>query len=124
MGEIYQNYFVESREIPVEKALYKEIQQTLVGNKGTDVFHKIQADVYETMKERYYPSFLVSDLYERLIKREEQRNSTRSRGDDKDELVSQGSTRGRREIKRARARIASARTASARTNDPIVFFQT
>ncbi|KAJ8383449.1 hypothetical protein AAFF_G00220450 [Aldrovandia affinis] len=85
VGEIYQNFFVESREIPVEKALYKEIQQTLVGNKGTDVFHKIQGDVYETMKERYYPSFLVSDLYERLIKREEQRNSAKACGEDKDE---------------------------------------
>ncbi|KAG7461818.1 hypothetical protein MATL_G00195220 [Megalops atlanticus] len=86
VGEIYQKFFVESREIPVEKALYKEIQQTLVGNKGTDVFHRIQADVYETMKERYYPSFLVSDLYERLIKREEQRGSFQSSGEDKDEM--------------------------------------
>ncbi|KAG9335993.1 hypothetical protein JZ751_003392 [Albula glossodonta] len=86
VGEIYQNFFVESREIPVEKALYKEIQQTLVGNKGTDVFHKIQGDVYETMKERYYPSFLVSDLYEKLIKREEQRNSSKACGEDKDEM--------------------------------------
>ncbi|XP_062856486.1 sorting nexin-25 [Trichomycterus rosablanca] len=85
VGEIYQNFFVESREIPVEKALYKEIQQTLVGNKGTDVFHKIQSDVYETMKERYYPSFLVSDLYERLIKREEQRSSSQSSSEDKDD---------------------------------------
>ncbi|KAF5899066.1 sorting nexin-25 isoform X1, partial [Clarias magur] len=85
VGEIYQNFFVESREIPVEKALYKEIQQTLVGNKGTDVFHKIQNDVYETMKERYYPSFLVSDLYERLIKREEQRSSSQSSSEEKDD---------------------------------------
>ncbi|KAK2838686.1 hypothetical protein Q7C36_013500 [Tachysurus vachellii] len=85
VGEIYQNFFVESREIPVEKALYKEIQQTLVGNKGTDVFHKIQSDVYETMKERYYPSFLVSDLYERLIKREEQRSSSQSSSEEKDD---------------------------------------
>ncbi|KAL6480323.1 hypothetical protein MHYP_G00113560 [Metynnis hypsauchen] len=83
VGEIYQD-FVESREIPVEKALYKEIQQTLVGNKGTDVFHKIQSDVYETMKERYYPSFLVSDLYERLMKREEQRSSSQSSSEDKE----------------------------------------
>uniref|UniRef100_A0A672QD48 Sorting nexin-25-like n=1 Tax=Sinocyclocheilus grahami TaxID=75366 RepID=A0A672QD48_SINGR len=85
VGEIYQNFFVESREIPVEKALYKEIQQTLVGNKGTDVFHRIQGDVYETMKERYYPSFLVSDLYERLIKREEQRSSSHSSSEEKDD---------------------------------------
>ncbi|XP_072520148.1 sorting nexin-25 [Salminus brasiliensis] len=84
VGEIYQD-FVESREIPVEKALYKEIQQTLVGNKGTDVFHKIQSDVYETMKERYYPSFLVSDLYERLMKREEQRSSSQSSSEDKED---------------------------------------
>lgn len=88
VGEIYQNFFVESREIPVEKALYKEIQQTLVGNKGTDVFHRIQGDMYETMKERYYPSFLVSDLYERLIKREEQRSSSQSSSEEKDDAVS------------------------------------
>uniref|UniRef100_A0A8C1SB11 Sorting nexin 25 n=1 Tax=Cyprinus carpio TaxID=7962 RepID=A0A8C1SB11_CYPCA len=85
VGEIYQNFFVESREIPVEKALYKEIQQTLVGNKGTNVFHRIQGDVYETMKERYYPSFLVSDLYERLIKREEQRSSSQSSSEEKED---------------------------------------
>ncbi|CAB1325122.1 unnamed protein product [Coregonus sp. 'balchen'] len=90
VGEIYQNFFVESREIPVEKALYKEIQQTLVGNKGTDVFHRIQGDVYETMKERYYPSFLVSDLYERLIRREEQQSSSQSSSEDKDEGVLEG----------------------------------
>lgn len=88
VGEIYQNFFVESREIPVEKALYKEIQQTLVGNKGTDVFLRIQGDVYETMKERYYPSFLVSDLYERLIKREEQRSSSQSSSEERDDSVS------------------------------------
>ncbi|XP_051784395.1 sorting nexin-25 [Erpetoichthys calabaricus] len=86
VGEIYQNYFVESREIPVEKALYKEIQQTLVGNKGTDIFNKIQSDVYETMKERYYPAFLVTDLYERLIKKEEQRSNSQSSSEDKDEV--------------------------------------
>ncbi|KAL0973934.1 hypothetical protein UPYG_G00213140 [Umbra pygmaea] len=85
VGEIYQNYFVESREIPVDKALYKDIQQTLVGNKGTDVFHRIQGDVYDSMKERYYPSFLVSDLYERLIRREEERCSSQSSSEDKDE---------------------------------------
>ncbi|OBS64717.1 hypothetical protein A6R68_06742, partial [Neotoma lepida] len=47
VGEIYQNFFVESKEIPVEKSHYKEIQQCLVGNKGIEVFGKIQADVSE-----------------------------------------------------------------------------
>ncbi|KAK1175923.1 sorting nexin-25-like [Acipenser oxyrinchus oxyrinchus] len=85
VSEIYQNFFVESREIPVEKALYKEIQQTLVGNKGTGIFTKIQSDVYKTMKDMYYPSFLVSDMYDRLIKKEEQRSNSQSSSEDKDE---------------------------------------
>ncbi|CAM9170096.1 unnamed protein product [Lampetra planeri] len=71
VGEIYQKFFVESREIPVEKLLLKEIQQSLVGNRGTQVFVRIQEQVAETMRERYYPSFLVSDLYDRLIRRDE-----------------------------------------------------
>nr|7SR2_A Chain A, Sorting nexin-25 [Homo sapiens]7SR2_B Chain B, Sorting nexin-25 [Homo sapiens] len=71
VGEIYQNFFVESKEISVEKSLYKEIQQALVGNKGIEVFYKIQEDVYETLKDRYYPSFIVSDLYEKLLIKEE-----------------------------------------------------
>ncbi|XP_063165806.1 sorting nexin-25 [Candoia aspera] len=85
VSQIYQNFFVESREIPVEKLLYKEIQQSLVGNKGIEVFYKIQADVYETLKDRYYPSFIVSDLYERLIKKEE-RSSIQMVSDDKDDV--------------------------------------
>ncbi|XP_073498655.1 sorting nexin-25 isoform X2 [Phyllobates terribilis] len=89
VGEIYQNYFVESREIQVEKALYKEIQQSLVGNKGIEVFIKIQADVYETLKDRFYPSFIVSDLYEQLIRGEDQ-STCSCASDDKDESASDG----------------------------------
>ncbi|XP_034627159.1 sorting nexin-25 isoform X3 [Trachemys scripta elegans] len=87
VSEIYQNFFVESREIPVEKSLYKEIQQSLVGNKGIEVFYKIQTDVYETLKDRYYPSFIVSDLYERLIKKEEERIAVQLTSEDKDEVI-------------------------------------
>nr|XP_040150348.1 sorting nexin-25 isoform X1 [Ictidomys tridecemlineatus] len=74
VGEIYQNFFVESKDISVEKSLYKEIQQCLVGNKGIEVFCKIQGDVYETLKDRYYPSFIVSDLYEKLMIKEEEKH--------------------------------------------------
>lgn len=45
VGEIYQKFFVESRDIPVEKFLLKEIQQSLVGNRGTQVFVKLQEQV-------------------------------------------------------------------------------
>ena len=45
VGEIYQKFFVESKEIPVEKFLLKEIQQSLVGNRGTQVFVRLQEQV-------------------------------------------------------------------------------
>ncbi|XP_041799843.1 sorting nexin-25 [Chelmon rostratus] len=85
VGEIYQKFFVESREIPVEKFLLKEIQQSLVGNRGTQVFVRLQEQVAETMRERYYPSFLVSDLYDRLIRRDEQHNQSQCSTEEKEE---------------------------------------
>ncbi|KAL1772902.1 sorting nexin-25 isoform X1 [Sigmodon hispidus] len=96
VGEIYQNFFVESKEIPVEKSLYKEIQQCLVGNKGIEVFSKIQADVYEVLRDRYYPSFIVSDLYEKLLTKEEERHDSLQTSD-KDDLGS-GSEAGEEAI--------------------------
>ncbi|XP_062249653.1 sorting nexin-25 [Platichthys flesus] len=86
VGEIYQKFFVESKDIPVEKFLLKEIQQSLVGNRGTQVFVRLQEQVTETMRERYYPSFLVSDLYERLIKRDEQHSQSQCSTEEKDEV--------------------------------------
>ncbi|XP_012966303.2 sorting nexin-25 isoform X2 [Mesocricetus auratus] len=86
VGEIYQNFFVESKEIPVEKSLYKDIQQCLVGNKGIEVFSRIQADVYEALRDRYYPSFIVSDLYERLMMKEGEKQDAQQTSD-RDELI-------------------------------------
>ncbi|XP_057393394.1 sorting nexin-25 isoform X2 [Balaenoptera acutorostrata] len=88
VGEIYQNFFVENKEISVEKSLYKEIQQCLVGNKGIEVFCKIQGDVYETLKDRYYPSFIVSDLYEKLMIKEEEKHVSQLISN-KDEMVTE-----------------------------------
>ncbi|XP_063090732.1 sorting nexin-25 [Cavia porcellus] len=76
VGEIYQKFFVESKEICVEKSLYKEIQQCLVGNKDIKVFCKIQEDVFEILKDRYYPAFIVSDLYEKLVVKEEDKQDS------------------------------------------------
>ncbi|KAM9377596.1 sorting nexin-25 isoform 2-T2 [Pholidichthys leucotaenia] len=85
VGEIYQKFFVESREISVEKFLLKEIQQSLVGNRGTQVFVRLQEQVAERMRERYYPSFLVSDLYDRLIRRDEHHSQSRCSPEEKGE---------------------------------------
>ncbi|XP_029703149.1 sorting nexin-25 [Takifugu rubripes] len=84
VGELYQKFFVESREIPVERFLLREIQQSLVGNTGTQVFIKLQEQVSETMRERYYPSFLVSDLYDKLIRRDEQNSQSPCRTEEKE----------------------------------------
>lgn len=43
--------------------------------------------VAETMRERYYPSFLVSDLYDRLIRRDEQHNQSQCSTEEKEEGV-------------------------------------
>lgn len=90
VSEMYQHFFVESKEISVEKSLYKEIQQCLVGNKGIEVFSKIQADVYEVLRDRYYPSFIVSDLYEKLRHEEEEEKPDSQLASEKDELGSGG----------------------------------
>ena len=39
------------------------------------------------MRERYYPSFLVSDLYDRLIKQDEQHSQSQCSTEEKDEVV-------------------------------------
>ncbi|XP_077465835.1 sorting nexin-25-like [Stigmatopora argus] len=88
VGEIYQKFFVESKEIPVEKVLLKEIQQSLVGNRGTEVFLRLQEEVAETMRDRYYPSFLVSDLYEKVIRRDEQHCQSQSSTEKEEECRS------------------------------------
>uniref|UniRef100_A0A3P9I4X6 Sorting nexin 25 n=1 Tax=Oryzias latipes TaxID=8090 RepID=A0A3P9I4X6_ORYLA len=85
VGEIYQKFFVENREIQVEKFLLKEVQQSLVGNRGTQVFVRLQEQVAETMRERYYPSFLVSDLYDKLIRRDEQHCQSQGSPEEKGE---------------------------------------
>lgn len=43
--------------------------------------------VAETMRERYYPSFLVSDLYDRLIRRDEPHSQSQCSPEEKGERV-------------------------------------
>lgn len=57
--------------------------RTFFGKPQTFVF----LQVAETMRERYYPSFLVSDLYDRLIKRDEQHSQSQSSIEEKEEVT-------------------------------------
>uniref|UniRef100_A0AAQ4QWL5 Sorting nexin 25 n=1 Tax=Gasterosteus aculeatus aculeatus TaxID=481459 RepID=A0AAQ4QWL5_GASAC len=63
VGEIYQKFFVESREIPVERFLLKEIQQSLVGNRGTQVFVRLQEQVREAFLLLFTSSRCVANHY-------------------------------------------------------------
>uniref|UniRef100_A0A8C6K6X0 Sorting nexin 25 n=1 Tax=Nothobranchius furzeri TaxID=105023 RepID=A0A8C6K6X0_NOTFU len=57
VGEIYQKFFVESKEIPVERFLLKEVQQSLVGNKGTQVFVRLQEQVNTAAWYKFWVSY-------------------------------------------------------------------
>lgn len=38
----------------------------LLGDKGPEVFYEVQEEVIKTLEEKFYPSFIVSDLYQKM----------------------------------------------------------
>jgi sorting nexin-25 len=38
----------------------------LLGDKGPEVFYEVQEEVIKTLEEKFYPSFLVCDLYQNM----------------------------------------------------------
>lgn len=79
-----------------------ELQLLKVPNDGLLMFHSVKIlcndknaflllpcllQVAETMRERYYPSFLVSDLYDRLIRRDELHSQSQCSTEEKEEGV-------------------------------------
>jgi len=38
----------------------------LLGDKGPEVFYEVQEEVVKTLEEKFYPSFLVCDLYQKM----------------------------------------------------------
>lgn len=38
----------------------------LLGDKGPEVFYEVQEEVVKTLEEKFYPSFLVSELYQKM----------------------------------------------------------
>jgi hypothetical protein len=50
----------------------------LLGDKGPEVFYEVQEEVIKTLEEKFYPSFLVCDLYQKMqTAMEEASNSER-----------------------------------------------
>nr|XP_032832793.1 sorting nexin-25 [Petromyzon marinus]XP_032832794.1 sorting nexin-25 [Petromyzon marinus]XP_032832795.1 sorting nexin-25 [Petromyzon marinus]XP_032832796.1 sorting nexin-25 [Petromyzon marinus]XP_032832797.1 sorting nexin-25 [Petromyzon marinus]XP_032832798.1 sorting nexin-25 [Petromyzon marinus]XP_032832799.1 sorting nexin-25 [Petromyzon marinus]XP_032832801.1 sorting nexin-25 [Petromyzon marinus] len=65
VGEIYQDFFVDSRRaIAVDRASYRAVQECISGERGPEVLHGIQAGVASSLRDKYYPSFLVSRAYD------------------------------------------------------------
>ncbi|XP_033110203.1 sorting nexin-25-like isoform X2 [Anneissia japonica] len=62
-NDLYQTYVATTSAVKVDKALVKQMQAYLVGNKGPEAFYDAQTKVYELLDEDYYPSFLVSEYY-------------------------------------------------------------
>lgn len=45
----------------------KRMEAFLLGDKGPEVFYEVQETVVDTIQEKYYQSFLMSEQYKALI---------------------------------------------------------
>ncbi|XP_067008623.2 sorting nexin-25 isoform X2 [Anabrus simplex] len=52
--------------IEVDKPVLKRMEAFLLGNQGPEVFYEVQEQVVHDLEEKVYPSFLVSDIYQRM----------------------------------------------------------
>ncbi|CAH2063482.1 unnamed protein product, partial [Iphiclides podalirius] len=67
-AEIFYTYIRSpSAEIKVDKDTRKRMEAFLLGDKGPEVFYEVQDTVVDTIQEKYYSSFLLSDQYKALI---------------------------------------------------------
>ncbi|XP_026746682.1 sorting nexin-25 [Trichoplusia ni] len=67
-AEIFYTYIRSpSAEIKVDKDTRKRMEAFLLGDKGPEVFYEVQDTVVDTIQEKYYHSFLLSDHYTALI---------------------------------------------------------
>ncbi|XP_075972746.1 sorting nexin snazarus [Anticarsia gemmatalis] len=67
-AEIFYTYIRSpSAEIKVDKDTRKRMEAFLLGDKGPEVFYEVQDTVVDTIQEKYYHSFLMSDQYKALI---------------------------------------------------------
>ncbi|CAG9766867.1 unnamed protein product [Ceutorhynchus assimilis] len=78
-------------EIKVDKTVKKRMEAFLLGDKGPEVFYEVQQQVVQTIEDKYYQPFLISDYYkEMLIAMESENNliETDSSGSGDEKLVS------------------------------------
>ncbi|XP_028171900.1 sorting nexin-25 isoform X1 [Ostrinia furnacalis] len=67
-AEIFYTYIRSpSAEIKVDKDTRKRMEAFLLGDKGPEVFYEVQDTVVDTIQEKYYTSFLLSEQYRAFI---------------------------------------------------------
>ncbi|XP_030745715.1 sorting nexin-25 isoform X1 [Sitophilus oryzae] len=54
-------------EIKVDKTIRKRMESFLLGDKGPEVFYEVQQQVVQTIEDKYYQPFLISDYYKEMI---------------------------------------------------------
>ncbi|EFA01504.2 Sorting nexin-25-like Protein [Tribolium castaneum] len=54
-------------EIKVDKNTRKRMEAFLLGDKGPEVFYEVQSQVVQTLEDKYYQPFLISDYYKEMI---------------------------------------------------------
>lgn len=67
-NEIVQLYINNpNSSVKLSKNILKGIESFIMANKGPEAFFQAQDDVYKLLEERFYPSFIVSEIYETMI---------------------------------------------------------
>ena len=54
-------------EIKVDKSTRKRMEAFLLGDKGPEVFYEVQSQVVQTLEDKYYQPFLISDYYKEMV---------------------------------------------------------
>nr|CAD7262885.1 unnamed protein product [Timema shepardi] len=66
-AEIFYTYInTPSPEIKVDKPVLKRMEGFLLGDNGPEVFYEVQEDVVKTLEEKFYPTFLTHELYQKM----------------------------------------------------------
>nr|XP_023024783.1 sorting nexin-25 [Leptinotarsa decemlineata] len=67
-AEIFYTFIRNSTsEIKVDKTTKKRMESFLLGDKGPEVFYEVQRQVVQTLEEKYYQPFLISDYYKEMV---------------------------------------------------------
>ncbi|XP_051160953.1 sorting nexin-25-like isoform X1 [Leptopilina boulardi] len=66
-AEIFYTYIKSpTAEMKVDKNMRKRMESFLMGDNGPHAFYEVQDSVVKTLKDKYYPSFIVSEQYKKM----------------------------------------------------------